>query len=103
MFIEVCKDLDGRSPWFYDDVQQKYLRCSPDGLPDVMGKLTAHLHGRDIPNPDVLYQARMRQLEIAEAHGVKVTERQRIEAKPSSVTYALWAHWQEVSHAHSDA
>lgn len=99
MFHEVCKDLDGQSPWFYDDVTQKYLRCSAEGLPDKAGSLTAHLHGRDLPNPHDLYQTRLRQLEVAEAHGVKITEIDRIKAKPSLTTYALWEHWNGVSNA----
>lgn len=96
MFTEVCKDLDGESPWFYDDINQKYLRCKPDGTPDMAGKLTAHLYGRDIPDVHALWKKRLKQLEVAVANGVKLSPEHFKRAKPSDTTFKLFDHWQGV-------
>ncbi len=99
MSIFVCNDLDGVSPWVYDPETKRYMRLTPDGKPDKVGKTTARLNGNDIPDPNKLWELRQKQLEIAKANGVKITGEEIKASKPSVATFALWNHWQGVKNA----
>jgi hypothetical protein len=92
---KVCMDLDGESAWYYEPTSQIYSRITPTGSVDTAadGKLLAHLHGRDIPNPDILWLRR------CEAAGTTTSSMDGLKFKPSPTTYALFTHWEGVKDA----
>lgn len=92
---EVCKDLDGVSSWYYNPEDENYYRMNPEGEVDSAGgsRLLAHLHGRDIPSPDRLWQNR------CAAAGTTTNAAEGQKFRPTTTTYSLYAHWQGVNNA----
>lgn len=79
----VCEDVNSDSEWKFDSDNHRYVRF------DANGKLMSHIRGESLPNPDILWQKR-----------VKIYGRQSRDAvKPQAATYALWQHWQGVKNA----
>lgn len=95
MTEKVCIDLDGVSAWYYDPATHTYSRLNPEGGFDSAfdGKLLAHLHGQDIPNPDTLWMNRCK------AAGVNTTSMEGLQFKPTPTVYSLFMHWQGVKNA----
>ena len=88
----VCKDIDGKSPWYYDPEQEVYQRFDSKGKASIVsgGKHTARVHGKFLPDPHELWKQYMARA------GVKPGTGDALKCKPSPVTFALWAHWQKV-------